>query len=386
MISEEIMKKLFLFICFLLYAQSLWAAEPLNIGLIAPITGDFANVGRETKDVLDLLAADVNEHGGVLDRKVKLLFEDDGGTVSIAQAAAKKLVQQKIIAVVGSYASTITESLQNIFNEAKIIQISYGSTAIPLTAKGLKYFFRTCPRDNEQAKAAGKVIQKMKMKKVAILHDNSLYGKGLAETVQNWLHYRSIKVVFYEALIPGQQDYVPLLEKAKATEPELVFFAGYYPEAAKLLLGRQQLNWKVPFMGGDAVNHQLLVNVTGKKAAEGFYFLSPPNPADLGLPKTNEFLARFEKKYGYRPSSIHALLAGDAFSAIVQSMRKVDTDDPDIISAYLRENYYNPAGLTGTIYFDFKGDVMNDLHAIYRVDGRGRFIIQRLLKYGEIVK
>jgi len=380
------MKRIILLICLLLFAQTAWAAEPIKIGVVAPLTGDFANVGKEVKQTLGLLVEDVNKKGGVLSRKVNLIFEDDGGSSQTAVAAGERLIQQGVIAVIGSQASNITESLQDMFNKAKIIQISYGSTAIPLTEKGLKYFFRTCPRDNEQARAAKKVMQKMKIKTIALIHDNSLYGKGLAEAIKNQTQDKTMNIVFYEALIPGQQDYIKLLEKAKGSAPEMVFFAGYYPEAAKLLQGRNQLKWKILFMGGDAVNNVSLVHIAGKKAAEGFYFLSPPNPDDIDTARTKRFLTRFEKNYRSKLSTIDALLAGDAFSAIVQSIKKVNTTNPDLISDYLRSTYVNNHGLTGVIDFDSKGDIVGDLHGIYRVDANGRFVVQRLLQHGDIVK
>jgi len=301
-------------------------------------------------------------------------------------AAGKNLVQQGVVAVIGSYASDMTEALQGILNEATVIQISYGSTAVHLTEKGLKYFFRTCPRDDEQARAAKKVMQKMKIKKAALIHDGSLYGKGLAESIAQQLKGTDVDIVFYEALVPGQDDYLPLLEKVKEEAPEMVFFAGYYLEAAKILLARQQMKWKVIMMGGDAVNNADLVSRAGKKAAEGFYFLSPPGPDDIDLAGTKKFLERYKKEYGYKMTTIEALLAADAFTALLQSISRVKTTDPDRVSRHLRRSYINKKGLTGAIGFDYKGDLATDLHAIYRVDAEGRFVLQRLLQYGNIIK
>ena len=380
------MKRISLFICFLLFSQAAWAAETIKIGFMGPLSGDFVAVGIEAKQVVELLARDTNDHGGILGRKVEVICEDDGGKPRIAAAAAKRLVRQGVVAVIGSYTSSITESVQKVFDNGKVIQMAYGSTAIPLTEKKLKYFFRTCPRDDEQAKAAVRIIQKMKIRKVALLHDNSLYGKGLAEAIKKLLKDSMISVVFYDALIPGRQDYSDILTKIKGTDPEFFFFSGYYPEAARLLEGRDRMNWKVNFMGGDAVNSSVLVDIAGNKAAEGFYFLSPLVPENLDSPQAKKFLDHFKKVYDYKPSSIHALLAGDAFIAIEENINKLKTTNTVLLSDYLHRKYFNPVGLTGQIRFNTKGDVVNDLHAVYRVDANGRFILQRLLQYGEIVK
>jgi len=126
--------------------------------------------------------------------------------------------------------------------------------------------------------------------------------------------------------------------------------------------------------------------MAGKNAAEGFYFLSPPSPADIEITRTKDFLARFEQTYGYKLSTIDALLAADAFAAIVQGIIKVNSVNPERVARYLRSKYVNKKGLTGVISFDYKGDVVNDLHAIYRVDASGQFVVQRLLQHGNIVK
>jgi branched-chain amino acid transport system substrate-binding protein len=378
------MKKIFCILCLLMSVQMGWAAEPLHIGFIGPMTGDFAQVGIEATRVLTLLAADINGHGGLVGRKVELLIEDDSNNPQKAIAAGEKLLLQSPVDVIGSQTSTVTEALQGIFNDRKVIHISYGATAVPLTGKGYRYFFRTCPQNSEQAKAAVKIIRKMKVKKVALLHDDSLFGKDLADVMRSRLHNWMIEVVYDGSLKTGQSDYLPLLERIKAAGPELVFFTGYYPEAARLLLARDRLNWEIPFMSGDGANDSNLIQIAGKKAAAGFSFISPPAPEDLPSPRIKSFLDRYMTAYGTRLTSIYALFAGDAFIAVTESIRRLQTTDPDRISDYLHRRYVNPAALTGKHYFDYKGDVMSDLHGVYQVDNEGRFILQKLLTHGKV--
>ena len=381
------MKKLYLLLIILFFAHPVGAVEPIKLGFIGPLTGDFMTAGVEAKQVVELLAKNTNNRGGILGKKVELFYEDDEGNPQVAEAAAKRLVQRGVIAVIGSYTSTATEAVQQVLDTGKIIQITYGSTAVPLTERGLAYFFRICPRDDNQAKAAVRVMQKMKMKRIAIMHDGTLYGKGLAETIKTLLEDRKVSVVFYDALIPGRQDYSDILTRAKDTRPDLVFFSGYHPEAAHLLKGRNQMNWRgVIFMGGDAVESNKLIDIAGMKAAEGFYFLSIPRVIDLSSPRTRQFTNRFEKAYRCRPSSAYALLAGDAFIAITESMKILKTTDTSLLADYLHNKYNKKDGLTGNIRFDRKGDVINDLHAVYRLDSMGRFILQRKLQYGIFAK
>ena len=186
------MKKL-LFVALVLsfFLGQAHAADTVKIGLMGPMTGSWASEGQEMKQVLDLLAEELNAKGGIAGKKVEVISEDDGGDPRTASLAAQRLSTQGVVAVIGTYGSAVTEATQNIYNEAKIIQIANGSTAIRLTEKGLPYFFRTCPRDDEQAKVAAQTIQKLGVKKLAILHDNSTYAKGLADEAKALLQGKS---------------------------------------------------------------------------------------------------------------------------------------------------------------------------------------------------
>ncbi len=210
------------------------AADTVKIGLMAPLTGSWASEGQEMKKIVDLLAAQQNAKGGLLGKQVEIVTEDDGGDPRTASLAAQRLATKGVVAVIGTYGSAVTEASQNIFDEAKIIQIANGSTAIRLTEKGLKYFFRTAPRDDEQGRVAAGLVQKLGAKRLAILHDNSAYSKGLADEI-NGLVKGKVNVVFFDALTPKEQDYSAILTKLKAANPDLVFFTGYYPESGLLL-------------------------------------------------------------------------------------------------------------------------------------------------------
>ena len=126
------------------------AADTVKVGLMAPITGPWASEGQEMKRNVELLAAEQNAKGGLLGKQVEVIVEDDGGDPRTASLAAQRLTTKGVVAVIGTYGSAVTEASQAIFDEADIVQVANGSTAVRLTEKGLKHFFRTCPRDDEQ--------------------------------------------------------------------------------------------------------------------------------------------------------------------------------------------------------------------------------------------
>jgi branched-chain amino acid transport system substrate-binding protein len=372
------MKKVFVFglaFCLMLSANA-FAADTIKIGLMGPMTGAWASEGQEMKQVLDLLAEDLNKAGGLLGKQVEIISDDDGGDPKTAALAAQRLSTKGVIAVIGTYGSSVTEATQNIYDESEIIQVANGSTAVRLSEKGLNYFFRTCPRDDEQGRVAAQTIKNLGYKNVAILHDNTTYAKGLADETKALLEKDGIKIVFNDAMTPGERDYNAILTKMKAANPEAVFFTGYYPECGLLLRQKKEMGWGVPFIGGDATNHPDLVKIAGKDSTEGFYFVSSPMPKDLPTEEASSFVGAFQKKYGNAPNSIYSVLSGDGFRVVAEAIKAVGSAEPKKIADYLHTQLKDFPGLTGKISFNEKGDRVGDVYRVYKVDAEGNFILQ----------
>jgi branched-chain amino acid transport system substrate-binding protein len=347
------------------------AAETIKIGLMAPLTGSWASEGQEMKRNVELLAGELNAKGGLLGKQVEVVVEDDGGDPRTASLAAQRLSTKGVVAVIGTYGSAVTEASQTILDEAGLIQVANGSTAVRLTEKGLKYFFRTCPRDDEQGRVGAMVIEKSKAKKIAILHDSSAYSKGLADEIAAILKAKNANVVFFDALTPKEQDYSAILTKLKAAGPDVVFFTGYYPEAGLLLKQKRQMGWNVPFIGGDAINNPDLVKIAGKEAAEGFRFLSPP------VPEAKAYVVSYQKKFGEAPSSIYGVLAGDGFRVVAKAIEATKSTSADKLREYLTGGLKAFPGFTGQIEFNKKGDRVGELYRVYQVAKDGSFTLQK---------
>lgn len=375
---KNLMKKLMLVAAVLLMAASpAFAADPIRIGLMCPLTGKWASEGQDMQQIVSLLVSEANKAGGIKGRNIELIVEDDAGDPRTASLAAQKLASAGVMAVIGTYGSAVTEASQNIIDEAEIMQIATGSTSVRLTEKGLPLFFRTCPRDDEQGRVASDVIVAKGYKKVALLHDNSSYAKGLAEEAQKGLKAAGVPVVFYDALTPSERDYTAILTKLKAAGPDLIFFTGYYPEAGMLLRQKKEMHWDVPMMGGDAANNTDLVKIAGKDAAEGYFFISPPSAHDFDTPEAKDFFSRYQAEYKSLPSSVWSVLAGDSFKVIAAALEAGVEPEPAAVAAYLKKELKNYPGLTGTLGFNEKGDRIGDLYKVYEVNGEGAFVLQK---------
>ncbi len=349
------------------------AFETVRIGLLGPLTGSWSDEGLQAKQVVDLLVRDLNEKGGILGRPVELIDGDSATTARAAQAAAREMVALKVSAVIGPYGSEAAEAVQDIFNDARILQVANGATAVSLSEKGLRYFFRTCPRDDEQGRVAASLVRKLKLKRIAVLHDNSLYARGLAEQLRALLE-KELRIPFFDALIPERQDYAAVLARMKAAGADAVFFTGYYPEGGLLLRQKMEMGWNVPFLGGDANINPELVMIAGRDAARGFLCVGSPLPADMKTRQAKAFLPAFARQYGHPLTSIHAMMAGDGLLAVAAAMREAKSLEADKTSEYLRRKYKEHNGLTGRISFSEKGDRVGDIYRTYRIDARGDFV------------
>ncbi len=349
------------------------AGESVKIGVMAPVTGPWASEGQDMVNVVEILAARVNAAGGANGRTVEIEVADDAGDPRTATLAAQRLVSSGVVAVVGTYGSAITEASQGIYDDEGVLQIATGSTSIRLSEKGMPLFFRTCPRDDDQGKYLSTKVLEMGMKQFALLHDNSAYAKGLAEECKALLEEAGADIVFYDAITAGDRDFTTSLVSMKTSEPDMIVFTGYYPEAAMLLRQKQDMGWDVPMIGGDATNNTALIEISGAKAAEGYYFVSPPGPLDLTGDAAREFMAAYREKHGAVPTSVWSIMAGDAFLTIVEALRNIDEADSESIGDYLHNTLKNYPGFTGAISYNEKGDRVGDVYRLYRVDGEGVF-------------
>ena len=346
-------------------------AGTLRIGLMCPLTGGWASEGQDMQHVVSLLVDEVNKAGGIKGNTLELVVEDDGGDPRTAALAAQKLAIAGVSAVIGTDCSAVTEAAQNILDESEILHIATGATSVRLTEKGLEYFFRTSPRDDEQGKVAAQYIKDLGYKKIAIVHDNSSYSKGLAEETRAGLEKEGVEIVFFDALTPKERDYSAILTKLRSADPDLFF----YPEAGLLLRQKKEMGWDVPMMGGDSVNNADLVKIAGLSSCEGFLFFSPPVPADLTTEQGKAFMAAYTKAYETLPNSVWALLAGDAFNVLVEALRHTDGSS-DAMAEYLKTGLKDYTGITGTFSFNAKGDRVSDLYQLYQVTAEGEFKVK----------
>lgn len=373
-------------VLFFAFAPGLMAAgkEPVVIGLQGPITGAWAYEGQMAKQSCEVAADLINKKGGILGgRKVVIKVEDDAGEPKTGALAAQKFVGQKdVVAVVSTYGSSVCEPASNIYEKFRKVNIGYGVTAVRLTERNFKYFFRTCGRDDSQGKFFAEAVpKKFNARRIAIMHDNTAFGKGLAEDTRSamepMIRARKVQLVYFDAITPGEKDYKVTLTKMREAKPDVWYYTGYYAEAALLVSQARDIGITCPFVGGNAAINDEFVKIAGLKAAKGCYMTNEPLPGDLPYKEAKEFLAAYKAKYGDIPSSPWPIYAADAVNILAYAIDRTRSTDPDKIASFLRDKVNGVPGITGPIGFTPQGDREGVPFYLYVVNDDGRIVISK---------
>ena len=202
------------------------------------MTGQNAAFGEQLRRGAEMAVKDINAKGGVLGQQLKLAVGDDVCDPKQAVAVANKLAKDGAKFVAGHYCSSSSIPASDVYHEEGVIQMSPGSTNPKLTDRGLENVFRVCGRDDQQGVVAGKYLSETyKGKNIAILHDKSAYGQGLAEETKKALNAAGQTEKLFEAYTPGEKDYSSLVTKLKQLGVDAVYVGGYHTEAG--LIARQ---------------------------------------------------------------------------------------------------------------------------------------------------
>jgi branched-chain amino acid transport system substrate-binding protein len=351
------------------------AQEPIKIGLQAPITGPWAYEGEMAYNCVKIVADWINAAGGILGRPVQIVLGDDQGQPQQSALAAQRMVSERVVAVVGTYGSSVNDPAAAIYERNKIVNVAYGSTAETLTQQGRKYFFRTCFRDDKQGEFfANFAVDVLGAKRIAIIHDNTTFGKGLAEAALRPLQAQTkAEVVFYDAITPGERDFTAILGRMSLTNPDVVYFTGYYAEAGLIIRQMRTMGIAATFVGGNAAVNDEFVKIAGLDVAKGALMTQEPMPTDLEYPESKAFIEEYVRRHGAPPSSPWPVYAADAFKVICAAIEATGSTNSETLMNYLHDGLKDYPGITGPISFDANGDREGAIYLAYEVFGEGDF-------------
>ncbi len=363
-------KKLFgnvistLVISLFLFTGMALAQETIKLGVAGPHSGDLASYGIPSIKAAELVVKEINAKGGVLGRQVELLVEDDVCKPELATNTATKLVSKGVHVVVGHVCSGATRAALGIYKDAKVIAISPSATNPALTQSGdFPNFYRTIAADDDQAKLGVHfTLNKLKAKKIAIVHDKGDYGKGYAEFAKKFVEEaKTAEIVLFEGITPGAVDYSAIVQKIRQAKADTVIYGGYHPEASSIVMLMRKKKMKTNFISADGVKDDTFIKVAGK-SAEGVYATGPRDVSKN--PLAVAFNDAHKKAYGADPGAFF-LNAVAATQALLNAIQKAGSTEAAKVEAVLRGQEVDTP--LGKVKFDKKGDAIGVGFSVYQV-------------------
>ncbi|RKG60547.1 ABC transporter substrate-binding protein [Corallococcus sp. AB011P] len=341
-------------------------AGSILIGEVGSLTGSEATFGISARNGIDLALQEANAAGGVRGQKLVVrVYDSQGRPEEGAQAATRLIAQDKVVALLGEAASSVSMAMADKAQTGKVPMITPTSTSPEVTKKG-DYIFRVCFIDPFQGLVMAKFAREnLKLNKVAVLTDNkSAFSVGLAEVFNQKFKEFGGTIVGNESYSKGDTDFRAQLTSIKNLKPEAVFVPGYYTDVGIIARQAREVGLRVPLLGGDGWDSDKLYELGGS-ALEGSYFsnhYSPDNPD----PVVQNFLTKYKAAYGAVPDSV-AVLAYDAARLLVDAMKRApDTSGPALRDAIAATKDF--PGVAGTINLDANRDAVKQA-VVMKVEG-----------------
>jgi branched-chain amino acid transport system substrate-binding protein len=339
------------------------AQQTIKIGIAGPMTGSEATFGEQMARGAKAAVEAINAAGGINGAKIELVTGDDACDPKQAQTVANMLVNAKVVAVIGHYCSSSSIPASEVYAENNVIQITPASTNPKFTERGLKTVFRTCGRDDQQGTvAADTIVSRLHPKAIAVIHDKTTYGQGLADAMKARLNgYHKIKEVLYEGINKGDKDFNSLITKLKGLNVDVIFFGGYHTEAGLIVRQAYEQGLKAKLVAGDALVTEEFAQVVGSKEATlGVWMTFGADP--MKYKEARAVVDRFMKA-GYKPEG-YTLYTYAAMQIVADALKANNlTADGKKLSDYIRGKTFDT--VMGKKEFDAKGDLKESDYVMY---------------------
>ncbi|MEN4920447.1 branched-chain amino acid ABC transporter substrate-binding protein [Achromobacter spanius] len=330
-------------------------AQTIKIGVVGPTTGAVTQYGDMVREGVDTAVERINAAGGINGKKLETVVIDDGCEPKQGPVAANRVVNSKIGFVVGHVCSGATIAAADIYNNEGVVMVTPSATSPALTdGKNYEFIFRTIGRDDQQGPAAAKfILEKIKPKKVAVLHDKQSYGQGIATAVKNDLEKGGVTVAVFEGINAGDSDYSAVITKLKSQGVDFVYYGGYHPEMGLLLRQAAEQGVKAKWMGPEGTGNPDINAIAGD-AVEGMLLTLP---ADFTQNAANADIVKAFEAKKRNASGAFQMTAYAATQVIADGIKGAGSDDPTKVAKYLHANAFDTP--IGKVSWNKQGDLTN---------------------------
>jgi branched-chain amino acid transport system substrate-binding protein len=336
------------------------AQADIKMAVTGPLTGPNAAFGAQLKNGVEQAVEDINAAGGILGQKIVLSYGDDVSDPKQGVSLANKFSGDGVKYVVGPFNSGVTMPSSEVYQENGILLITPSATNPKVTERGMWNVFRTCGRDDQQGEVAGKyILSKFKGKKIAVVHDKTTYGQGLADETKKSINKGGIKEVLYEGVNVGEKDYSALVSKIKASGADLVYWGGLHTEGGLIVRQMRDQGIKAPLMGGDGITTDEFASIGGP-GVEGTLMTFPPDARNTAAAK--DAVAKFRaKKFEPEAYTLYSYAAVQVIKAAAEQAKSLD---PKKIAETIKSGKPFKT-VIGDLAYNKKGDVTRLDYVMY---------------------
>jgi branched-chain amino acid transport system substrate-binding protein len=327
------------------------AHAQLKLAVAGPVTGANAAFGAQLTQGVQQAAEDINKAGGILGQKIEVEVVDDVSDPKQGVSVANKLVGDGVKFVVGHFNSGVTMPASDVYAENGILFITPSATNPKITDRKLWDAFRTCGRDDQQGMVWAELARdKLKGKKIAVIHDKTTYGKGLADAALDNMHKFGVKEVLYEGVNTGEKDYSAIVSKIKDAGADYLMWGGLHTEGGLILRQMRDQGMNTIMISGDGITDTEFAAIGGP-GVEGTLMTFGPEPRNN--PNAREAVESFKAK-GFEPQG-YTLYSYAAVQIMKQAAEKANSLDPKKVAEVMHSGMPFHT-VIGDISYDKKGD------------------------------
>ncbi len=341
-------------------AFSAAAQADIVVGVAGPLTGPNAAFGAQLQKGAEQAAADINAAGGINGEQIKVVLGDDVSDPKQGVSVANKFVGDGVTFVVGHFNSGVSIPASEVYAENGIMQITPASTNPNFTERGLWNTFRTCGRDDQQGEVAGAYIAaNFKDTPVAVVHDKTPYGQGLADETKKAMNGAGITEVMYEGINIGDKDFSALISKMKAANVGVIYYGGLHTEAGLIVRQAADQGLKAVLMSGDGITSDEFAAIGGP-AVEGTLMTFAPDPRKN--PAAQDVVKKF-RDAGFEPEA-YTLYAYSAMQVIAEAAKAAGSVDAQTVATEVKKGATYDT-VIGALSYDEKGDITRPDYTMY---------------------
>lgn len=359
------MIKPFLYLATILFSFSVYA-QNIKIALVGPFTGNYSAYGTLLLSGATQATLDINAKDGIKGLNIEIVPFDDQCNPDTALKQAELIINSKQYqAVIGHVCSAATLATSNLYARAKILVLTPTATNDKITERKFNTVFRLSGTDQQQSRTAATFIaQTLKSQRVAVVHDQELFSKELADLVSEHLLQLGVSPVIYQGVARGTRNFTPIIKKIKALNADAVYFAGLYPEVAALAKTLSVLELHIPVITADgcAIN-KFITQAGGSHIAASVLMTFADNPSNIVSSQKviNRMQANHLETTGY------ALYAYAAVQIISKAIDSANTTDGETLANWLHQHEVDT--VLGKKSWDTSGNINDSKFKMYTMRG-----------------